>query len=397
MLSHCRLAFVAAAVASSSAFAQGDARTVEVDCAAGDSISRALSSGNQTKQLVIVVRGICTESVSVERDDVSIRGHATLGGTILGPDPAVDAVTVTGRDVTLESLTVSGGRNGITAVGAARLTVRGAIVESTGRNGITYANGSSGTIDASTVRSNARDGVGLDASSATVINSTISQNARLGVLVAVNGAARIGVDNRNGPAGNTISQNGQSGVVISSGGYALMGMNQITGHAVQGISVTEARVDLAGGNTISGSSAQGLFARGSAVQIGGPALGFSTVNTFTGNGGPGSQGGIFAFLGSSIVVRDAVITNNLGPGLGLSLRSQGQTFNSTIQNNSADGIRLLLGSALLPSTPVTTVSGNAGFGLQCFDPESSVVNTFPPFLSLSGNGAGDMSPGCTGF
>jgi hypothetical protein len=80
-----------------------------------------------------------------------------------------------------------------------------------------------------------------------------------------------------------------------------------------------------------------------------------------------------------------------------SLRSQGQLFSSTIQSNSSDGIRLVLGSALLPSTPTTTVSGNLGFGIQCFDPESSVVNTFPPFMSVSGNAAGDVSPGCTAF
>lgn len=403
MLGHYRLALVAAALASGSAFAQGSTKTVEVDCPAGGSISQALDSGNQAKRLIIVVRGICTESVSVERDDVVIRGDATLGGTILGPDPAVDTVTVTARDVTLEALTVSGGRNGITAVGAARLIVRGATVESTGRNGVTYANGSSGTIDGSTIRSNPRDGVGVDASSATIINSTISNNARTGILVSVGGAARIGVDNRNGAAGNFIRQNGANGIVIS-GGYGLIAMNEITGNGVdpaqagrQGISVLEARVDLAGGNTVSGHVVQGLFARASTIQIGGPALGFSTVNTFSGNGGPGNFGGIFAVLGSSLTVRDAVISGNAGPGLTFSLRSQGQTFNSMIQGNSSDGIRLLLGSALLPATPLSTVSGNSGFGVQCFDGESSVVNTFPPFMSVSGNAGGDVSLGCTAF
>jgi hypothetical protein len=38
-----------------------------------------------------------------------------------------------------------------------------------------------------------------------------------------------------------------------------------------------------------------------------------------------------------------------------------------------------------------------GFGVQCFDAESSVVNTVLPSMSLSGNASGDVSPGCTPF
>ena len=87
----------------------------------------------------------------------------------------------------------------------------------------------------------------------------------------------------------------------------------------------------------------------------------------------------------------------------MSLRSQGQLFSSTIQNNSGDGIRLIFGSAVLPSMPATTVSGNAQFGIQCTAPESSIVNTisppppFPPFFVFSANSMGDVSAGCTGF
>jgi hypothetical protein len=156
---------------------------------------------------------------------------------------------------------------------------------------------------------------------------------------------------------------------------------------------------------ISGHVTQGLFTRASAVQIGGPALGpdFPTVNTFSGNGALNNAGGILAFLGSSLVVRDAVISGNSGPGLIFSLRSQGQMFNSTIQNNSGDGIRLIFGSALLPAMPASTVSGNSGFGIQCTDPESSILNTipppppFPPFFVFFGNTLGDVSAGCSGF
>jgi len=394
------LAAILAGVGISTSVVAEPTKTVTVDCTRGESIAKALTLGDERKPLLVLVRGTCNESVSVSRSDVTLRGES--GGAINGPDPEVDTLTVRADSVTIEDLSIGGGRNGITGFGAARLTVRGATVQS-GRNGIVYAGGSGGTIDECTIQSNGRDGVSVESASATITNSTISNNARNGVLVTVGGAARIGVDNRNGAAGNFIRQNGATGIVISSGGYALIAMNEITGNGVdptlprQGISVIEARADLVGGNTISGHVVQGLFTRASAVQIGGPAIGFTTVNTFSGNGALNNVGGIFAFLGSSLVVRDAVISNNSGFGLGLSLRSQGQMFNSSIQNNSGDGIRLILGSALLPSTPTSTVSGNTGFGIQCFDPESSVVNTFPPFVAFSANAAGDVSPGCTGF
>ena len=82
------------------------------------------------------------------------------------------------------------------------------------------------------IQSNGRDGVSVEAASVTIINSTISNNARNGVLISLGAAARIGVDNRNGPAGNLIRQNGASGIVVSSGGYALIAMNEVTGNGV---------------------------------------------------------------------------------------------------------------------------------------------------------------------
>jgi len=395
---------LAASLASfglSTAVAAEPTITVNVDCNRGESIAKALSMGEARKPLLVVVRGTCNESVSISSDDVTLRGES--GGAINGPDPLVTTLTVSANRVTIEDLSVSGGRNGILGLGASQLTVRGTTVQSTGRNGIVYSSGSNGTIDNCTIQSNPRDGIGLDMASATITNSTIRSNARIGILVSIGGAARIGVDIRNDAGGNTIQQNGANGIVVSTGGYALIAMNEITGNGTdpaqagrQGISVIEGRADLAGGNTISGHAVQGLFTRASSVQIGGPALpGISTVNTFSNNGFPMGFGGIFASLSSSLTIRDAVISNNSGPGLVLNLRSQAQTFNSSIQDNTGDGIRLSLGSALVPGTPTSTVSGHPGFGINCFDPESSFINTPGPGISFSGNIAGDVS--CTGF
>jgi hypothetical protein len=179
---------------------------------------------------------------------------------------------------------------------------------------------------------------------------------------------------------------------------AVIAMNQITGNGTDpgapgrsGVAVVNATADIAGGNTISGNAAQGVFARGASLRIGNPAFGFTTVNTIAGN----AQGGVFGFQGSSMLIQNAVMSGKNGFGLGLSLKSAGQLLSSTIQSTTGDGIRLIFGSGLLISQPNTVVSGNAGFGLQCTDGESSVVNT--GFLSLSANGLGDVSGSCTGF
>jgi hypothetical protein len=376
-------------LAVSTATAAASVKTVTVDCSRGDTIVKALDQGAQ----LVVVRGTCNESVSISRDDVTLRGE---GGAINGPDAQVDTLTVMANRVTIQELAVGGGRNGITGIGAATFVVRNTTVQSTGRTGILYTNGSSGLLDGCTVRFNPRDGVVVETASAAIINSNISQNLRGGIFVGTGGAARIGVDPRNQAAGNAISQNGATGITVVDGGQALIGMNEISGNGTDpnttsgrfGIFVGGGNVDLAGGNVISGHPHQGILARSSTLVIGNTALGISGVNTISNNGSQGNVGGIFAILGSSLLLRDAVISNNFGSGLILTLRSQAQMSNTTVENNSFNGVFLQLGSALLPSTPASTVSGNGGFGVECIDSESSVINAFPP---------GVVSPNCTAF
>jgi hypothetical protein len=373
----------------------GGGGTVNVDCATGGSVSQALAAGVAR----IIIRGQCTESVTINRDDVTLQGDAAVGGAIHGPDANTNTVTVTGSRVTIEALTVSGGRNGITGIGAPNLTVRNCTVRSTGRTGIIYANGSSGTVDGCTVQFNAVNGVGADSvSQMGIINSTISNNARNGVSASSLASVRIGFTERFAAAGNTISDNGGSGIGVSGGAVALMAMNQITRNRSFGISVFQATATIVGGNTISDNTGVGVSVNGSKVVLGDTGFGLPSVNRISANGGPSSAGGVVAFLSSSMIVRDAEIAGNNGPGLLLMLRSQGQLSSSTIQNNTGDGIRLLWGSALLPVAGVTTVSGNSGLGLQCSDSESSVINTsVPTILAISANFRGNLSPFCTTF
>jgi len=384
-------------------------RTTTVDCAAGDTVARALRHGDERKSLTILINGSCSEHVVISRSDIKL-APAAPGATISGPDPTIDVIRVTGTRVTIDGITVTGGRNGITADGAAGLIVQNAVLRGTGRNGITYAHGASGVVDNCTVLNNARDGVAIESAAATVINSQVNQNGRMGVGVFNGGSARIGVDNFNVGAGNTISANASNGIHIVFGSTAIIAMNQITGNGTSdapgnlriGVNLASATADFIGGNTISGNAGTGVNLVRSSANFGDANFGgITTVNTITGNGNPVSQAGVVAFNGSSVTIRDAVISNNVAFGVVLSFRSSAQIGNNAIQNNVAigpgtgDGIRLVLGSGLFGTTPNGAVTGNAGFGLNCTDGESSVINI--GLLGIGANTLGGVGPTCTGF
>jgi len=369
----------------------GGGGTLTVDCGSGGSVAEAAASGAAR----IVVRGACAGAVVIDRDDVVLTADPS-GGSLHGTDPDVNVVQVTGHRVTIEGLMITGGRNGITGIGASNLTVKDVTVQATGRIGIVYAAGSSGTIDGCTTQGNTRTGIVVDGSWARIINCTIQNNAG-GITVNNGASAIIGVTDRLVAAGNAIRQNSGSGINIGFGAVATVAMNAITQNTGIGISVFHATAVISGGNTISGNPSGGVVATASRVALGDAGIGLTTVNQVSENGSPVGTGGVFAGVGTSMIIRDAQIQSNNGAGLIISLRSSVQMTGTTIRNNANDGIRLVLGAALLPLAPVSTITGNTGAGIQCTDSESSVVNTGMPTSSVSGNFGGDVSPGCTGF
>ena len=372
----------------------GGGATVNVDCGSGGSIADALASGAAR----IIIRGTCTEPVQITRDDVTLEGDPTAGGSIQGTDAEVNTVVVTGHRVTIQRLAVSGGRNGVTGVGASNLIVRNVTVNSVGRNGIVYASGANGTVDGCTVQSTGRDGVVVDGANARVINNTVIGN-RHGIVFVNGSNGAIGLTDRSAAGGNTVSENTGTGILIAAGSVATVTMNQVIQNGT-GAGVFQATASIAGGNVITGNPGGGLVTTAAKVVLGDPAPGGSTVSTFSANGTLSQTGGVFAGIGTSMTMRDADISSNNGAGLIVSLRSQVQMSGTRIQNNANDGIRLVLGSAMLPLSPVSTVSGNSGFGVNCSDPESSIVNLVgpnPPIVALSGNTAGNIASTCTQF
>src|SRR5262249_15013644 len=261
---------------------------------------------------------------------------------------------------------------------------------------VVFFQGSSGTVNNCTLDGNARDGVAIESASATVINSSMSNNGRLGVIVTDGGSGRIGVDNANLAGPNKINSNKSNGVQVTIGGTAFIGANDIIGNGTDpnaptgrfGIFIVNATADIIGANNIKNNANHGVFARNASILIGDTSGSFNTfsgVNTISGNGtAVNNSAGVFGFVGTAMVVRNAAITGNNGFGLFLSLRSSAQISGNMIQNNigtvptSGDGIRLALGSALfvdvVPPAIANVLTGNAGWGLNCTDNESSVAN-----------------------
>jgi parallel beta-helix repeat protein len=322
-----------------------------------------------------------------------------------GVDPNQDTITIRAARTVIDGLTVTGGRSGIVIIGSA--TIKNCLVQTTGRVGIFFNNGGQGTVDYCTVDNNARHGICIEGASATVTNSTISSNTVNGIAVQRGGNARIGINVRSEYAGNTIINNKGNGIGVSAGGSAFIGGNKIQDNSnalntVQGyfgIGVANATAILVGNNTITGNAGSGVFAKGSNVKIGEAAFDLPFTDTYanviTGNGAKSpTNGGVYGFLGSSLEIQYANINNNIGNGVGLSVRSTARMIGGTVNGNSGHGFLLSCGGGLLLWTPaaVTAVTGNSGFGIDCLDGESSFAGNT---TGISGNTGGQVN--CSGF
>jgi Right handed beta helix region len=196
-------------------------------------------------------------------------------------------------------------------------------------------------------------------------------------------------------AGNLITRNAQAGVNSGLASSIFLGASEISWNGT-GVIVVGAALSVVGGNTIVDNSSSGVAGfRSASITVGDSGIGIDTWNTISRNGKADGAGGVFAFQGSTAIVRNALVSENRGFGVGFNLRSAGQIVGSTITGNDGDGIRMAFGGGLFVGPPASTVSGNGAWGLNCGDGESSYVNGV--FLNVSGNGAGTFAPSCTAF
>ncbi len=312
-----------------------------VKCGKGKTIGKALEKGNKRKPLVIIVQGPepCKENVIITRDDVTLRGDKDVGGTVFAMDPALDTISIIGaRRVVIDKLTVSGGKDGISAVLGAGFTVQN-----------------------STISYNERGGIRVAGSSAVIVDNDILHNFD-GVKIVESASARIWAED----VGNTIAYNEEDGIEIANSSTASMFGNTVE-HNGTGIGIFRATGRLFGQNIIQNNTLNGiLVATGGALRQG-PLTPATTFDKIQKNGDRGIRA-----ISSFLDIRDAIIMGNGSNGISLDFHSTLLIRNSEISGNSANGIGLSNDSGLWLINPPVEISGNVWADIQCYGDESSI-------------------------
>jgi len=373
----------------------GADKVVVVNCVKGGSIAKALEQGRAQRGAVTVkIKGVCHENVTITFDDLTLQGITPDAG-ISGVNPDANTVTIIGASRTLlNKLAISNGRNGVAGVNGAGVAVTECHVHGNANNGIVINRGSNGMVDNNLVENNGGRGVGIvDGSDATVINNTVRLNGTRGIEVESNSNGRIGLTNRNQPAGNLITQNGEEGIEVANGSNAFIYANTITANGQDGLALYQiATARLMGQNLIEANLRDGVFLNNGATLFQGKGSEFGggpNLDTIRGNG----RDGVRAFNGSTLQIDEAIVSNNAASGIRLDLHAKLRLRNSSIENNAGAGIYLRRDSGMLAQQagfgPIV-LSGNSGGGVACYDSESS--------YEVSGSiGPDPIMPGCTGF
>lgn len=359
-----------------------DAQTFTVNCTRGQTIAKALELGDARKPLVLIIRGICRENVTITRDRVTLQGDPPRIATVQAVNPQANTITVTATGVNIEGLTVIGGLNGILAFGVSALSVTNSVIQNAAQNGISLG-ASFGVLVGNTIQYNRGSGVLLTAAQAYVTDSEIAMNAGAGIRLNNNSTLAV--------SDTTSSANGVYGIHLTGGSDAQISGVTLSGNGTNpGIPVL-----FKGGASIESATAQfnnatisSNLGRGLIVNNGGSINSFNTAVT-----GNAAEGVIF-YLGAIGNINGGTISTNGGHGLWLGVNSTAQVGNVSIMNNAQHGIVLSLGSKLWTNSVPMTVGGNAWFGLFCNDGESSAANE-SNFTFLPANGSGSWS--CTGY
>jgi hypothetical protein len=359
------IAVLAAGMASS---ASANTISFTVDCASGQSIGAVIARSDARKPMLVIVRGTCEESVTINREDVTLRGDPRVGGTLVGT-PGVDTILITASRVNIEDLTVVGGNIGIRLQGPFYAGVRDSTVTMTTGPGILVRAGDIAIIG-TTVDGAGSSGLALHrGASARISNSHFSNSHFAGIYAEANSTVNAG--------GGSMTGNGGPGAQLEGSSHGTFSGIDIRDNEI-GILVSEsqARID---GNTISGNRQHGVLAQA------GAKVGLN-ANTITLN----QQDGVVGYLGPTLVLHGNEITDNTGTGVACDLNCTLQIGGARITRNAVHGILVMRDSLLMLNEPTTDAGGNYGWvDLWCGDKETSVDGL--------ANFIGSVSDTCTGF
>jgi len=329
--------------------------TYTVDCSKGQTISSALERGDIHKPLVINVRGVCREFVTITRANVTLRGDPTA--EIVAPDNERDLLTVSADKVSLGNLTLTGGLTGLSQDHEPTFYAENLVIQDTRNIGLRVRVGDA-RVNNSTVQRAGGIGVSVVRGGSLILgNCQVLDSGQAGVSVSGSSVVNL---NR-----STVMRSGAQGIVLSQGSQGVItNGSTIAENAGNGIDVLMSQANITGGNTIRDNGGFGIGGHGSPITIAG--------NTITGN----RNDGVMGYIGTTLVLHGNTISGNDGSGVRSMGNSLVQIDGATIENNRSNGITLVWGAKLILEEPATTVSGSY-HALFCADNESSYTAMAP--------------------
>jgi parallel beta-helix repeat protein len=240
----------------------------------------------------LLVSGTCNENLAigqeVQRITLDGQGTASING-----DSSANAVSVTGRGITIRGFVITGGSP----------------------QAVNVADGGSAVIDGNTIQYAGRNGIAVFRNaSADIINNTIQNNPLAGIAIQSNSSARIGwtgPPNNRISAPNTIQNNGTQGIQVYRASSAQIFSNTIQNNGSHGVIVDRnAQAEIAG-CTITGNGGDGIRGmRNAGVDIGTDATGATPNFDDDTNTGTNAQYGVRCTI-------DGFVDGNLGTLAGL--------------------------------------------------------------------------------
>jgi len=214
-------------------------------------------AGNQDAKAgdTLLVSGTRNENLAIgqEVDRITLDGQGTA---IINGDSSANAVTVTGRGITIRGFVIMGGSP----------------------QAVSVADGGSALIDGNTIQYADRNGIAVFRnSSADIINNTIQNNPLAGIAIQSNSSARIGwvgPPNNRISAPNMIQNNGAQGIQVYRGSSAQIFSNTIQNNGSHGVFIDRNSQAEVAACTITGNLGDGIRGmRNAGVDIGTDATG----------------------------------------------------------------------------------------------------------------------------
>jgi hypothetical protein len=345
--------------------------TVTVDCSEGQTIAQALKQGDSRKPLDVIVRGTCSEYVTIARSDVTLRGESIQGSVVSGPGTAAPAVLIQADRVNLEQITVTGGANGVVLSGPFVASMTGVVVRepSSGSAVLVRAGGDLSVSGCTLAQAN----IGLQlqrGGSARAFNGTeIRDNGNAGVFAGVNSTVNVS-------GGSKVIDNGGHGIEVQSGSQANISNSEIANNGM-GVLIGASGASIVG-NLIHNNREHGVLAQAGAV-----------VSVDQNEIRENSRDGVVGYLGATVVMHGNEITDNGETGVSCRSNCTLQISGERITGNGYHGLAVQLRSTLIVEGPVTDATGNGWVDLWCGDTESSADGLAEYFIG--------STEGCTDF